>query len=183
VDVLHDPVVVWTARLLLAAVFAGAAVAKLRAREEFAGVVANYRLLPDALARGVAFVLPPLELVLAAGLLMPVASAWAAGAGALLLAAFGLAMAVNLVRGRRDIDCGCFASALRQRLTWGLVARNGALAASAWVVFAGPASRPAAWPDLVTAGCASAALIFLYAAYSRLAGLAPGGRGVTQGAS
>ena len=38
-------------------------------------------------------------------------------------------MAINLARGRRNIDCGCFQSALKQRLSWVLVARNVVLAA------------------------------------------------------
>jgi hypothetical protein len=41
---------------------------------------------------------------------------------------FALAMGVNLRRGRRHIDCGCFQSALRQTLSWTLVARNVVLA-------------------------------------------------------
>jgi hypothetical protein len=37
-------------------------------------------------------------------------------------------MAINIRRGRRHIDCGCFQSALKQTLSWILVARNGVLA-------------------------------------------------------
>jgi hypothetical protein len=47
-------------------------------------------------------------------------------AGLLLL--FALAMGINLRRGRRHIDCGCFQNALKQTLSWALVMRNVVLA-------------------------------------------------------
>jgi hypothetical protein len=37
-------------------------------------------------------------------------------------------MGINLRRGRRHIDCGCFQSALKQTLSWVLVMRNLVLA-------------------------------------------------------
>jgi hypothetical protein len=37
---------------------------------------------------------------------------------------FAVAMGINLRRGRRHIDCGCFQSALKQTLSWTLVVRN-----------------------------------------------------------
>src|SRR5918992_5462755 len=109
-DLVHDPVVVWTARLVLAAVFGAAAVTKLRALEAFVGVVHNYRMLPESLVRLVAYLLPPFEAVIAMGLLVEQTRPYAAAAAAGLLVIFAVAMGINLVRGRRDIDCGCFAS-------------------------------------------------------------------------
>jgi hypothetical protein len=46
-----------------------------------------------------------------------------------LLLVFATAMAINLHRGRRDIDCGCFQSTLRQHLSVTLVVRNLVMAA------------------------------------------------------
>lgn len=167
-----DPVIVWTARLVLAAVLLAAAVAKLRALEEFAGVVHNYRLLPELLARPVAYALPILEVVLAVGLLLEPTRRLAAAATAVLLAVFALAMAINIRRGRSHIDCGCFASALKQRLSWALVARNGVLIGLALLIVApGPATRPLGALDLLTAAVATASLLVLYAAFSQLVGL------------
>jgi hypothetical protein len=40
---------------------------------------------------------------------------------------FAAAMAINIWRGRRHIDCGCFQSALKQTLSWTLLARNAGL--------------------------------------------------------
>jgi hypothetical protein len=99
-------------KALVGLVFLSAAIGKMRNWIPLQGVIANYRLLPDILVAPVAYVLPPVEALLGA---------------ALLLAVFAAAMGINLLRGRRHIDCGCFQSALRQSLSWILVARNGAL--------------------------------------------------------
>lgn len=169
---MFDPVIVWTARLVLAAVLLGAAIAKLRALEEFAGVVHNYRLLPERLARAVAYILPMLEIVLALGLLLEPTRRIAAVITAMLLAIFALAMTINLWRGRVHIDCGCFATALKQRLSWALVARNGVLIGLAvLIVPQALAPRALGALDLLTVIVASAALLLLYVAFSQLASL------------
>jgi len=113
-------------RIAMALMFFTAAFGKMRHWGTFEGVVANYRLLPDALNRVVAWVLPPAEMLLACALILgaPLAEI-VAGA---LLCVFAAAMAVNLKRGRTHIDCGCFDASLRQTLSWPLVVRNVLLA-------------------------------------------------------
>jgi hypothetical protein len=111
-------------RTLAALIFLGAAAGKMRHWQAFEGVVANYRLLPRALIPAVAYALPPVEAVIGASLLIGAASPWAPLGAAALLGVFALAMAVNLLRGRSHIDCGCFQTALKQKLRWPLVARN-----------------------------------------------------------
>jgi Methylamine utilisation protein MauE len=163
-----DPVIGWTVVLVLAGVFGAAAVAKLRALDAFVGVVHNYHLMPEPLERPIAYALPVVELAIAVGVLVPTSRPPAALAAAILLALFAGAMAINLARGRRDIDCGCFATVLRQRLSWPLVVRNLLLAALALLVVRGLGARGLGWLDLVTVGCAAMALVFVYAAASRL---------------
>jgi hypothetical protein len=124
-----DPAIALAGRLLGALVFATAVGGKIRHRHELAGVVANYRLLPEGLAATAAWAIVAVECLVALSL---VSGAWlAAGAelAIVLLVGFALAMAVNLARGRREIDCGCFQSGLRQRLSAALVVRNLVLAA------------------------------------------------------
>jgi len=111
-------------RTLIALVYLTAALGKMRHWAVFHGVVANYRLLPAALAAPFAYCLPPFEALLGAALLFGLLSPWAEAAAAALLLLFAAAMGVNLLRGRRNIDCGCFQSALKQRLRWILVIRN-----------------------------------------------------------
>lgn len=115
-------------RTLISLVFLTAAYGKLRHAAPFQGVVANYRLLPDAMVAPAAYLIPPVELLLGATLLLGLAYPWPELSAAGLLLLFALAMGINLRRGRRYIDCGCFQSALKQTLSWALVMRNGVLA-------------------------------------------------------
>jgi hypothetical protein len=171
---LQDPAALWAARLALAAIFALAAITKLRALDEFVGVVHNYRVLPEILVRPVAYGLPPLEAAIALGLLIAPTRTPAASGAAALLVVFSLAMAVNLVRGRVEIDCGCFASALRQRIGWSLVARNLVLIGLALLVLRSPGSaRMLTWLDLLTVGTAALGALLLYLAFTQLRSLAP----------
>jgi hypothetical protein len=115
-------------RIAVALVFLLAAIGKLRHIAVFHGVVSNYRVLPGVLVRPAAYGLPAAEAIIGAVLLAGLYTPWAELAAAALLAVFAAAMAVNLLRGRRHIDCGCFQGTLQQRLRWRLVARNCGLA-------------------------------------------------------
>jgi hypothetical protein len=168
-----DPAVVWTARLVLAAVFAMAALAKLRAFDEFIGIVHNYRVLPESLVRPAAYALPPLEAAIALALLLEPTRSAGAVAAAALLALFALAMAVNLARGRVEIDCGCFAATLRQRISWALVGRNVALIALAALAMPTvTVARALTWLDAVTIIAASSSAVLLYVAFTQLRSMA-----------
>ena len=179
-----DPVAVWTARLVLAAVLAMAAFTKLRALEEFVGVVHNYRILPEFLVRPAAYGLPPLEAAIALALLIEPTRSAGAIAAAALLAVFAVAMALNLARGRVEIDCGCFAATLRQRISWALVGRNLALIGLATLAIpATTDTRALTWLDAVTIVAASSSAVLLYVAFTQLRSMAlpprprPGGAG------
>jgi uncharacterized membrane protein YphA (DoxX/SURF4 family) len=114
-------------RVLLALVFLTAALGKIRHRLAFQGVVANYRLMPAIAVPAFALVLPLVEAAVAGALLFA-PPYWPEASAAILLMLFAAAMAINIWRGRRHIDCGCFQSALKQTLSWTLVARNAGLA-------------------------------------------------------
>jgi hypothetical protein len=134
--------------LWIAMVFAMAAVGKLVAWEELAGVVQNFRVLPRSWSLPVAFVLPPLEAAVAIGVLLPTTRVVAAAGAALLFAVFGVALALNLYRGRPLIDCGCFRSGLKQPISWAVVVRNIVLTLAALLLVqsAGAASlSPLGW--------------------------------------
>jgi hypothetical protein len=173
VELVAAPALHWASALLLAGIFLPSAWSKLRASDEVTGIVADYRLLPEPLVEPFARGLPWVEI--AAGLLLlapPTRPVGALLAGGLLLL-FALAMAINLARGRREIDCGCFLGRQKERIGWPLVLRNLLLAAAAALLLVEPA---ALWPkpaELVPVLFGSAALLALYAAFSRLAGLAP----------
>jgi uncharacterized membrane protein YphA (DoxX/SURF4 family) len=112
-------------RVLIGLVFLVAAVSKMRHWSIFEGVIGNYRLLPQFAVRPFAWLMPPCEV--AVGLAVLAGVPYASLAAAALLTLFALAMAVNILRGRSHIDCGCFNSALKQPLRWSLVLRNAVL--------------------------------------------------------
>src|SRR5579863_7977059 len=115
-----------TLALALAALFGAAALHKLRVRE--------HRLLPELLAGPGALVLPFTEALAAAALLWPRTRAAGALAVAALLLIYALALGINLRRGRRSIDCGCFGERRRQGIAPWMVGRNLVLAALALVL-------------------------------------------------
>ena len=169
--ILHETLVVWTLRSFLAALFLTAALSKLTAIDEFHGVVRNFRLLPDGLARPVAMVLPVVEMAIAAGLLIGPLARPAALAAAALLAVFGLAITVNVLRGRTQIDCGCFRNGMKQRIGWATVARNGVLTALALGAGALLAQgRAASAGDIATGLAAGLTLTLLYMGAEMLGG-------------
>ncbi len=172
-EIVHEPLVAWTLRSFLAVLFATAALSKLAASEEFYGVVRNFRLLPNALARPVARGLPVAEMAIAVGLLAGPLARPAALAAAALLAVFGLAIAINVLRGRSQIDCGCFRNGMKQRIGWATVGRNivlTVLALGAAMLLPGAGAAGAA--DIATGLVAGAVLALLYFSAEMLGGIA-----------
>ncbi len=146
--------------LLIALVFAGAAIAKLTAWSELPGVVHNFHVLPRALVLPVSLVLPLLEAAIAPGILIEETRSVAALAAAVLFTVFGAALAMNYFRGRRHIDCGCFRSDLKQPISIAVIVRNCFLAICALLLLprGGTAAlSPLAW----TISVAAAVTLFL----------------------
>lgn len=100
-------IAIWSARLLLAAVFFYAGVIKLGTSERFAVTVAWLFLLPETAARLLASSLAGLEAIAAVLLLVPRTARIGAAIIALLLAIFIGTLAWCLHQGI-VIDCGCF---------------------------------------------------------------------------
>ena len=130
------------ARILLAAVFVVAAVAKLVDLEGTRRAVRDFGA-PERLAGLLAPALVLAELAVA-GLLIPASTAVAGAAGALaLLLLFGIAIATSLARGRAP-DCHCFGRLHSAPAGPATLARNGALAALAGFVLVGSLAEPPA---------------------------------------
>lgn len=111
------------AAVLLAAVFTLAGVAKLRSPTPFRATLSE--LLPRALIRPAAVLVPALELAVAASLLGWTGVGWVPAAAIVMLAAFSAALAVLIRRGVDD-DCGCFGNRRHGNQRAGLM-RNAAL--------------------------------------------------------
>ena len=97
-----DPIAVGTIIGALALVMFAAAWHKLSEPDVFAGSLAAYRLLPQALVTPVARLLPLAEAALGAGILLPATRPIALLLLAGLVLVYGTAMAINLLRGRHD---------------------------------------------------------------------------------
>ena len=125
------------ARLILAAVFAVAGVAKLMDRDGTREGLVGFGV-PARFARTGSIVLPIVEIAVAV-LLLPVATAWWGGLGALiLLLGFIAGIAYNMSQGRAP-DCHCFGSLHSEPAGWSTLIRNAILAVVAlFIVSSGP---------------------------------------------
>lgn len=107
---------------VLGGVFLVAAAAKLADPIAFADQIAGFELLPIVLVAPTAILLPGVELVTGAVVLLP---AWRRSAAiilAVLLLVF-LVAAVSVIARGLDVPCGCFGSSQR-RVGWGLIIQD-----------------------------------------------------------
>jgi Methylamine utilisation protein MauE len=169
-----DPVIDVALRASLGVLFAAAASHKLREPRRFRATVAEYRLLPATLVTPAALALVGVEITVAAALVTPGWRAAGLLGAAALLALYAGAIAINLARGRRDLDCGCAGPAVRRPISGWLVARNGVLAALALAGLAPAATRPLVWVDALTILGSTATLAALYVSVDRMLANLPG---------
>lgn len=165
-----DPGAGYVLVIALALLFAQAAWHKWRALAQFGAVLGAYRLFPAPLLAPLRLLVPACETAIALLLLPGATRAAAAAAGAALLLAYAGAMAVNLRRGRRDLDCGCAGPAERRPIAAWMAWRNVLLAGL--LVLAGQplAQRPLGATDLLTVAGGVLVLALLYATLDRLLG-------------
>lgn len=149
-----------------------AGLAKLRDHDGFLTTLATYRLVPAALLETAAWGLAGAETAVGVALLAGLAPLAAGIGAALLFMLFVLAMAVNLLRGRTNLSCGCLPGMESARLSWGAVARSVLLApASLLPAFTGlPASPLLRYQALAAGAC----LLALALALSHLLSAIPG---------
>jgi uncharacterized membrane protein len=168
-----DPTIVAIACATSATIFLGSAVLKFSQPTEFRAAVESYRLVPETMAGVLGWIIPLFELTGAIGLVVAATRGAAALLLLSLLAAFTGAIALNLARGRRDLDCGCFGPLLRQPLSGWLIARNGLLAFLVLAAFTPGDARPLTSLDYLTIAAAAAVMVILYGAANHLLATAP----------
>lgn len=95
----------------------------------YSATLVDYCLLPDFAVPFAAAGLLAAEASAIVLLLIPATSALGTALAILLFALYGSAMAMALLDGRTEIECGCGGEG--QLVSWGLVARNAVLAAIA----------------------------------------------------
>ena len=105
-------------------------------------------MLPQQTISVVARMLPVLEVLIGASILLPATRTPALIVLAALLLVYAGAIGLNLVNGRHDIDCGCGGE--NHPLSWGLVLRNLVLAAAALIASRPAVERSLDWIDALT---------------------------------
>lgn len=141
---------------------------KLRDWQAFRAAVANYRVVPSLLVGAAALALPLAEVIAGVALLVDalrIAGAWL-GVAVIGIATVGVA--VNVLRGRTHIDCGCGGVEGRQRLSWALVTRNVVLVALLALGAQVPAPIVTGLAGNATLAIAALAFFALFAAASQL---------------
>ena len=132
-DALGQPHAQLFLRLVLGGLLLVAGATKLADRSSFRQAVAEYEVLPKALAGPFATVLPWLELALGALLLLGLGTIVAAALALPLFLSFAVAIAVNLLRGRQ-LDCHCFGAIQSEQIGWATLVRTAALVLAALAI-------------------------------------------------
>lgn len=166
-----DPLVLLTASTLMALLFGVAGLHKLRAPTAFRATLAEYRLLPASFLPSTAVLLPVLELAIAAGFLLDAVRPMAAAVSVAILALYAGAMTINVLRGRRDLSCGCTWAADDHRqartISLWLVGRNVGLMALAGLALMAN-SRETSWLDRLDGTAGGIVVMMLWVTFERL---------------
>jgi len=180
VDIL--PVLV--ADVLLGGLFLLGGAAKAKDFAGFTGTLAAYMIVPEALLTPVAALIVAVELAagIAAVGAVAIGSQAAMGVIAALLLVYAAAMAINILRGRTHIDCGCLGfGTSRASLGWELVGRNMLLATVAFALVALPVSTRALGAiDAISGIGAIVAFALLYLGFGQFAAVRLQERAVLQ---
>ena len=163
---LTDPIAASAVAGCVALILFSAARHKFSEPDIFAGALDAYQLVPSAGVMPIARVLPFVEAVIGVIVLIPATRHAGLVVFAGLVAVYGVAIAINLARGRHQIDCGCGGDV--HLLSWGLVARNGLLAGVAVAMSAPSVGRPYEWLDAVTLIIGVLALFGSYLTFDEL---------------
>jgi hypothetical protein len=168
-----DPIVILIANYSIALLFGLASYGKLSAFRVFCVTLEEYQLIPVKLVTVVAAVVTGLEVLISLGAFWQPVAQFAMFAASLLLSMYAAAIGINLVRGRRDIDCGCTGPARRQLLSGWLLLRNTGLILVGLLGAAVPSERIVVAADLVLVALALIAVMAIYAAINQLMVNAP----------
>jgi hypothetical protein len=162
-----DPALADVIALALAALFGRAALDKLTSRLQFREVLEAYQVLPRGLIAPAALAVPLIEsliaVALAVGCLQAAVRPIAGVLAAIVLGAYGASIAINLLRGRTHLDCGCSPAGEPRPIGAWMVARNALLAAVALAAALPGVPRELGWWDapLLLGGLASCIALYM----------------------
>jgi hypothetical protein len=167
---LLDPVIGSLIVIGIALLFAVAGIHKLRNLAVFTEVFVAYRVMPESAGRRLAWLIPCIELGVAAALLWVPCRPWAIIAAMSLLFGYASGLGVNLARGRRELDCGCGTAGNRRSIAAWMIWRNLFLVLALAIAAIPWAARPFDGFDLLTVVGGLTALVALYVAVDQLLG-------------
>ncbi len=165
-----DPAIAALIVACIALLFAGGAIHKVRDLRRFDEIFAAYGLLPLAARLRLSRAVPFVEALVAAGLLFDVSRIAAACVGVVLLLVYAVAITVNLLRGRRELACGCGGPDDRRPIAPWMVWRNVLFALVLFPVMLPWSPRPLGLTDMVTIGFGTATCALVYLCLDRLLG-------------
>ena len=142
-----DPLTVLVLSASLALLFFTAAKHKLHSPGRFRAQLAAYELVPSAILPSLARAIPLAEMAVFFLILMPFTRTWAAVLASGLLTSYTVAMAMNMLRGRDDIDCGC--GGQQQILSYWLLLRNAVLIIGCLLLIIPSTDRALVWADFI----------------------------------
>ncbi len=142
-----DPVIAITCSLILSYVFVVASFHKFQNISEFKQTLSDYQVIPDSLLSFFIYSIPTLEMLTGITLLIPISSGLAAISASFLLLVYMVAIGINLIKGRRSIDCGCGGTEQKQNISEWLLLRNGLLIFLAYCITASVQARELLWFD------------------------------------
>ncbi len=130
------PIVILILRVVLGGIFLAAGALKIGHFDLFASEIAGFQLLPHAVVAPLALLLPFVEVLLGAYLILGLFTRAAGWFAAFQLAVFAAAIASAVVRGI-STSCGCFGPADATMTSWPEVGRDAGLALLAVLVALG----------------------------------------------
>lgn len=152
----------------LACILFAAGAAKLTSPRVTAARIDAYALLGKGAGRMLALPLGGVEIAAGAALALPSSRVPGAVLAAALLAIYSAAIAINLRRGNRDIDCGCGPGTRELPLSGALFARNAVLIGVALVNAGAEPAIPGTAGEWLRVGLVGAAALLTYAVVNGL---------------
>jgi len=165
---IFDIVITVIANFAIGLLFLLACFAKVTNFAVFKATLDEYNIVPKFFVGLCAVIIVGVELAIGVGAFFVESTVGAMLAAAMLLSCYSAAIGINLLRGRRDIDCGCTGPASRQMLSGWLLVRNVVLASIAVVGAAPYTARELQPQDWALVGLALIAAMSLYAAINQL---------------
>lgn len=165
-----DPLFGYSLSAAFALLFAQAALQKWRSLSHFEAVVSAYRLSSGAVTAMLKWLVPSIESGVAVALLFSTSRSLGVIVGAAVLVLYAGGIALNLKRGRVDLDCGCAGARDRRPIAPWMVVRNVVMAVCLLPLGVAWSTRTLDAIDWLSIGGALVIIGLLYLTLDRLFG-------------